>query len=121
MPFDRKKYPKDWPAISKRIRDRAGQRCEECGIDNHALGYRTPVGGFIKAHPEDLVAQERKYIKIVLTVAHMNHDPMDCRDENLKALCQRCHLLYDGPLHRRNASHTRELKKTHRGQKTLEM
>jgi hypothetical protein len=31
----------------------------------------------------------------VLTVAHLNHDPQDCRDENLKAFCQRCHLRYD--------------------------
>ena len=32
---------------------------------------------------------------IVLTVAHLNHDPADNRDENLKALWQWCHLNWD--------------------------
>jgi len=38
-----------------------------------------------------------KDVKIVLTIAHMNHDTADNRDENLKALCQRCHNRYDMP------------------------
>lgn len=37
----------------------------------------------------------KKYIMIVLTVAHLNHIPEDCRDENLAALCQKCHNNYD--------------------------
>jgi len=32
---------------------------------------------------------------IVLTIAHLNHIKEDCRDENLQALCQKCHLNYD--------------------------
>ena len=51
-----------------------------------------------------------KVIKIVLTIAHLNHAPEDCRDENLKALCQRHNLLLDGPLHRKNAARTRRAK-----------
>lgn len=47
----------------------------------------------------------------MLTVAHLNHDPQDCRPENLKAMCQRCHLRYDVALHRRNASATRYRKR----------
>jgi hypothetical protein len=31
----------------------------------------------------------------VLTTAHLNHDPSDNREENLAALCQRCHLAHD--------------------------
>lgn len=54
-----------------------------------------------------------KLLRIVLTTAHMNHEPMDCREENLKALCQKCHLSYDADLHRKNASHTLDIKKTH--------
>jgi hypothetical protein len=45
--------------------------------------------------------------KVVLTVAHLNHTPEDCRDENLKAMCQRCHLRYDHDHHQRNAYATR--------------
>jgi len=49
----------------------------------------------------------------VLTVAHLNHEPLDVRDENLKALCQRCHLRYDIEHHQANARRTRRAKKAH--------
>lgn len=48
---------------------------------------------------------------IVLTVAHLNHDPTDCRPENLAAMCQRHHLAYDAALHAANAYETRRSRK----------
>jgi hypothetical protein len=39
--------------------------------------------------------------KVVLTVAHLNHQPEDCRDENLLACCQRCHNRIDAPERRK--------------------
>ena len=36
-----------------------------------------------------------KYIVIVLTVAHLDHQPENCDPENLKAMCQKCHNSYD--------------------------
>ncbi len=36
-----------------------------------------------------------RVIRVVLTVAHLNHIAGDDRDENLAALCQWCHLIYD--------------------------
>ena len=41
--------------------------------------------------------------KVVLAAAHLDHDPAHCgrRHRNVKALCQRCHLLHDRPEHRR--------------------
>jgi len=47
----------------------------------------------------------------VLTVAHLNHYPPDCRPENLLALCQTCHLRYDQVLHARNAHETRRARR----------
>lgn len=41
-------------------------------------------------------------IRVVLTVAHLNHTPGDDRDENLAALCQWCHLIYDLEHHERS-------------------
>lgn len=38
-----------------------------------------------------------KYLVIVLTIAHLNHHPEDCADDNLASLCQRCHNIYDRP------------------------
>lgn len=87
-------YPRDWKAISQRVRERAGNVCEgspqypDCRAAN---GEPHPVTGS----------------RVVLTVAHLNHDEADCRDENLKAWCQRCHLTYDAKHHARNASETR--------------
>lgn len=81
-PENKARYPKDWKAISRRIRfERAQNRCEGCGAENY------------KSHPVT-------GSKVILTVAHLNHTPEDCRDENLKAFCQKCHNAYDAE-HRR--------------------
>lgn len=40
---------------------------------------------------------EEHWIVIVLTVAHLDHQPENCKLENLRALCQRCHNRHDGP------------------------
>lgn len=98
-------YPPDWPAISLRIRTvRAGNRCEctgWCGATPHEAGRCEAVNG----QPHPLTGS-----RVVLTVAHLDHHPEDCRDENLAALCQRCHLIYDAEQHRAQASHTRAVK-----------
>lgn len=115
MPFHRERYPDDWEEISLAIRQRSGGQCEcegECGL------HRT--------HPGPRRCQERhgelaKWARgrVVLTVAHLNHDPQDCRPENLKAMCQRCHLRYDAPHHRHNAALTRRRRKIESGQSEL--
>lgn len=95
---ERARYPANWRAISEKIRTRAENRCEGspkypgCRAEN---GQRHPITGSI----------------VVLTVAHLNHDPSDCRDENLKAMCQRCHLTYDADHHAKNAARTRRAQK----------
>lgn len=107
MPYDRSRYPPDWPAISRAIRQRAEGRCEcagECGLHRTTPGPRRCV-------ERNGEAARWARGRIVLTVAHLNHDPQDCRPENLKAMCQRCHLRYDVALHRRNASATRYRKR----------
>lgn len=45
--------------------------------------------------------------RVVLTVAHLNHTPEDCDDNNLKAMCQGCHLHYDIDHHQQTAQRTR--------------
>jgi hypothetical protein len=37
--------------------------------------------------------------RIVLAAAHLDNDPTNNRLRNLRALCQRCHILYDRPHH----------------------
>ena len=101
-PENRDRYPDDWPEISRRIRfDRAQGRCEcdgRCGHDH---------GGRCRAwHGETSPVNERT--TIILTTAHLDNTPENCADENLMAMCQRCHLSYDRALHAENARRTRD-------------
>jgi len=114
MPVDYKRYPNDWKAISARIRARSGGRCE---CESHC-GLHTTTG-----RCREINGQPAKWAKgkVVLTVAHLGvakpdgakgdkHDKTDCRDENLKAMCQRCHLRFDLDEHMANAAKTRKAK-----------
>lgn len=101
MPMDRSLYPDDWEKISHRIRfERAAGRCEWC---NASHGDPHPVTGST----------------VVLTTAHIDHDPSNCDDDNLVALCQRCHLRYDADEHARHAAETRRRKLIEAGQMEL--
>lgn len=122
MPFDRSRYPADWPAISRRIREREGNRCKQCGVENGSVGARARDGVW---YPADLIHGMNcdvgevlfrdgfpRMIRIVLTVAHHpDADPMNCADENLSALCQRCHLALDRAHHVAKAAETRRQKR----------
>lgn len=37
--------------------------------------------------------------QVVLTTAHLDHTPENCEDDNLRAMCQSCHLNYDRSHH----------------------
>lgn len=104
---ERKRYPKDWKAIAARIRNRAEERCEcrgECGIP-----HETKVGG---RRCVEINRSKAVFFRgpVILTVAHLDHTPENCSDENLKAMCQRCHLRYDRHHHAANARATRDAK-----------
>ena len=44
---------------------------------------------------------------VVLTTAHLNHYPPDCRPSNLLVMCNTCHLRYDQVLHSKHAWRTK--------------
>ena len=109
----RKFYGRVWRTVTRpRILKRAGDKCEQCGVPNHTevkrvggcwlevtvcwkLGatqvWMTCTRAALESKPEGRIRK----VRIVLTVAHLNHVSGDDRDENLKALCQWCHLNYD--------------------------
>lgn len=106
-PEQRGKYPPDWPTISTRIRfERANGRCEcdgRCGRASWHLGRDSRCEA---RHDQPLP----KGWRVILTTAHLDHDPSNCDDGNLMAMCQGCHLAYDADHHaetrraRRNAT-----------------
>jgi len=100
---DKSKYPPNWKEIVEWIRRRSGNRCEctgECGLHE---GRRC-----IERNGEPAT-----YAKgtIVLTTAHLDHDPGNNVPDNLKHMCQRCHLRVDRFQHAYNSRITRDAKK----------
>lgn len=129
-PENRARYPKDWREISLQAKVRADWRCqhEGCTALQYDYGYwlTSPlqrwvrIGGPCESYGEakQRAAEEHaarfgeeagyyKIIVIVLTVAHLDHQPENCAPENLAAMCQRHHLAYDHEHHRTNAQATR--------------
>jgi len=114
MPIDYKKYHPDWKKIAAAIREREGHKCKFCGVENYAIGYRNEVGTFIELSPMESESRSEdglKQIRIILTVAHLDHNIENNEPENLAALCQKCHLRYDANHHAKNSKATREIKK----------
>jgi len=86
-PENKNRYPENWPEIHTRILERAKDCCENCGLPNYA---------WVNRHDRQLTIQDDEdAIRIVLTIAHLDHTPENCSDDNLKALCQKCHNKYD--------------------------
>lgn len=107
-------YPKNWREISRRIRfERAGGKCERCAAPHNK--WRRSDSDYFYDSLEDAALgavniheDEAKLTRIVLTTAHLNHDPTDNREENLAALCQRCHLAHDQHHHLQSRRLNRE-------------
>ena len=134
MPCDYSIYPPNWRSeIRPRILHRAGNKCELCGAENGATGYRDKGGKWydwkfiedeLEEHGRDLFDSDGPLghcfdkqgnpthpTKIVLTIAHWyDQNPANCADGNLKAACQYCHLKRDKDQHQTNARLTRERK-----------
>lgn len=117
------RYPDDWQRIRGEILERARFCCEWCGKPNGADvevlecgAWRLP-GGLETHHPDpelperwaqlerpryhrqrlDMEWASARLVRVVLTVAHLDHVPEHCEPRNLRALCQRCHNRYDTP------------------------
>lgn len=98
------RYPVDWPAISLRIKERAGWRCEcvgECGRGTHE-------GRCPNVHRQSAYGTSSL---VILTTAHLDHTPEHCDDANLKAMCNGCHLHYDREHHAQSSWRTRHARK----------
>jgi hypothetical protein len=105
------------------IRARSGDCCEVCGLANYSEVQRTKDGNYflrlitpgttggivhladgrpsinretaIKGADIEFEKWKCDLTKIILTVAHLNHDETDNRPENLAHLCQLHHNRHD--------------------------
>ncbi len=119
MPIDYTKYPPNWKTeIVPFVRKRSGGVCERCGTaHNKQKMYSVPF--YIRAEENgsprykikklwfsdygdalraaDFDEDNIKTVKVVLTVAHLDHDEYnhDVKYDRLMDMCQWCHLNYD--------------------------
>ena len=99
MPVNYLNYHPDWKdRIRPEVLKRANYKCQFCGVPNRSEVIRDKKGEWIQV--DELVrkwakGKKAKIVRIVLTVAHLNHLVIDNREENLKALCQKCHINHD--------------------------
>ncbi|HVB61248.1 MAG TPA: hypothetical protein VNE61_08670 [Ktedonobacteraceae bacterium] len=90
MPMQRTLYPKNWRSIAAAHKTAVGNTCQRCG----------------KRHGDLTRNRFGKPVRVVLTVAHLDHDP-DNPNARLVVWCTQCHLRYD-------ASHAQRFRKAAR-------
>lgn len=137
-PENRALYPSNWPSISYERKEAAHWACEHpgCTARHYAVGYWSGENWIeLEAPPDTTPAfvgrwstlkqraaeiqwsrdgddqDATKIIVIVLTTAHLDHDPTNCDPTNLKVWCQRHHHRYDCEHHQQTAYTTRMAKR----------
>lgn len=101
-PENKHRYPANWKDIRAAIMERAGGRCEctgECGLHRNRR--------CVERHQEKAAWARGK---VCLTTAHLDHQPEHNDPSNLKAMCNRCHLVYDRDHHRQSRDIRRDRK-----------
>ncbi len=130
-PINYADYPVNWKTeIRPAILKRANNCCESCKVENYSIVFRGFInrnqptekeiyqdieGRVFDADNSNLLFTdffasiyplngnpESKAIKIVLTIAHLDHCIKNNNYENLRAWCQRCHNRYDSVNRREN-------------------
>lgn len=111
-------YPIDWQQITDIVRfERAKSRCEHCSRphgkivchlgdgrwwDEEAGAWRDGKGRLVRRAAPPAPAQDHTpTTQVYLATAHLDNNPGHNNFRNLKALCQRCHMIADRPEHLR--------------------
>jgi hypothetical protein len=107
-------YPSNWPQISRRVRfERAAGICQGCGRPHRMTIRCLPDGrwfdpaqntwrngrGRPAPWPDLVETAQIRHTRVALAAAHLDHNPGNNRQRNLRSLCQRCHMIHDRPHH----------------------
>ncbi len=85
-------YPDNWKQRSQACLERAGYRCEHCGMPHGTMR----------------VGKHRHNLYFVhLHAAHINHDPHNSQAK-LRALCPTCHMRHDRKTERKQVAARRQ-------------
>jgi len=96
-PNKKKNYVGWWKQLREWILQRADNRCEFCGVKNYSI--------------------RKNGSKVILTIAHLDHDETHGDPSRLAALCQACHNKWDGKYRALNRKRNADYKKS--GQRYL--
>ena len=103
MPMDKSRYPINWDVIALSKKERTNWTCEQCGKPCQRPGESLFdfVHRLSEHWTEEICGEDKhgepvfKKQRFCLTVAHLDQNPANNADENLRALCCPCHLKYD--------------------------
>lgn len=136
-PCNYQNYHPEWKTkIRPDILKRAKNRCEFCLVENHTGVFRGFIDrqevyqigdGSVFAYPsgERLLSDrdgayayiepssgnpDQQAVKVVLTIAHLDHDTANNCYSNLAALCQKCHNRHDSKYRAKNRKETARTK-----------
>ncbi|MCU0551935.1 MAG: hypothetical protein MUC48_21570 [Leptolyngbya sp. Prado105] len=132
MPMNRNLYPDNWKEIALAVKQAVKWRCESCDrpcrrpketwtefcdriLNTEELYWYAETADEISDSGLANEFRERPQ-RFTLTVAHLDHNPINNEPGNLRALCSGCRLAYDAEQHRKNASATRYRRREERGQ-----
>lgn len=122
MPIDYKNYPANWKTeIRPAILERANNCCEFCAknnliVANYDVGFWDindewkGLDELDNSNLENKAGGLVRIIKIILTIAHLDHNIQNNSYDNLAALCQRCHNRLDVHDRVKNRKETRRIK-----------
>lgn len=90
-------------AAFQACRDRAGNQCQHCGARGGST-YKAECRCDAGSTREGTTCPRCKgsgirRVRVVMTVAHLDHAPTNNRADNLAHLCAACHLRHDAEHH----------------------
>lgn len=98
---NRNNYAPEWfDTIRPAILKRDNYKCQKCFVKHRSKGYYDSHGNFVECDQFMLDWAKRNQLKpitIYLHVAHLDQNPANNSESNLKSLCPRCHLNFDRP------------------------